>query len=217
MRVSDTIPLRHSVRRFLDKPIHPAKAAQLQYVIDQCNRDFGTHIQLVLNDPEVFAGQKGFENAVNYIALVAPRGKDARKTLGYCGEQLALKAQAIGLNTCWVAGTCRRGKVKAVTGKGERLFCLIALGWGVDQGKPRKVRPVKKRMAGSQPLPQWFIKGVDAAMLAPTSRNRQNFRFTLCPDGSVKLRSRGACRALNAGILKYHFELGAKVPVKWRE
>ena len=33
MQIIDTIPLRHSVRRFQDKPIHAAKAAQLQYVI----------------------------------------------------------------------------------------------------------------------------------------------------------------------------------------
>lgn len=209
MQIIDTIPLRHTVRRFQDKPIHEAKAAQLQYVIDGCNRDFGTHIQLVLDDPEVFAKKKQFSHAVNYITLVANKKADLQEALGYCGEMLVLKAQAIGLNTCWVAATYRKGKVKATIGKGEKLYAVIAIGYGENPGKLHKERPMKKRMQAAEPIPDWFLDGMDAAMLAPTALHRQSFVFTLVGNSQVRLKSKGVCKKLNAGILKYHFELGA--------
>ncbi len=209
MQIIDTIPLRHSVRRFLDKPIHEAKAAQLQYVIDGCNRDFGTHIQLMLGDGEVFAKKKQFANAVNYIALVANKKAGLQEALGYCGQMLVLKAQAIGLNTCWVAGSYRKSKVKAAINKGEKLYAVIALGYGENPGKLHKERPMKKRMRSAEPIPDWFLDGMDAAMLAPTALHRQSFVFTLVGDRQVRLKSKGVCKKLNAGILKYHFELGA--------
>lgn len=216
MQIIDTIPLRHSVRSFLDQPIHPAKAAQLQYVIDGCNRDFGTHIQLVLGDPEVFAKKKAFQNAVNYIALVGSKKRDPQEALGRCGQMLALKAQAIGLNSCWVAGTYRKGKVKANIAKGEKLYAVIAIGYGENPGKLHKERPMKKRMKTPEPTPDWFLNGMDAAMLAPTALHKQNFVFTLEENGLVSLKSRGVCKKLNAGILKYHFELGAgKESFQW--
>ncbi len=211
MRVLDTIPLRHSVRKFLDKPIHVAKAAQLQYVIDGCNQAYGTHIQLITEDPQVFAKAKAFENAVNYIALVGSKKSKPKEALGYCGEMLVLKAQAIGLNTCWVAGTYRKRKVKASLAKGEKLYGVIAVGYGVDQGQPHKVRKAEKKMDAPEPQPQWFLDGVDAAMLAPTALHQQKFKFILCNNGTVKLKSGGFCKRLNAGILKYHFETGAGI------
>lgn len=218
MQIIDTIPVRHSVRRFLDKPIHEAKAAQLQYVIDGCNRDFGTHIQLVLQDPEVFAKQKQFSHAVNYIALVANKKADLQEALGYCGQMLVLKAQAIGLNTCWAAATYRKRKVKASVRKGEKLYAVIAIGCGEDPGKLHKERPMEKRMRAAEPIPDWFLNGMDAAMLAPTALHRQSFLFTLEENNRVRLKSKGVCKKLNAGILKYHFELGAgKDHFQWAE
>lgn len=207
MTILQAIVKRHSVRRFLDQPIHPAKAAQLSYIAEQCNRDYGVHIQPVFEDPQVFAGQKTFENCKNYIALVGPRG--SAEALGYCGEMLVLKAQAIGLNTCWVAGTYRKRRVKAQLGKGERVYAVIALGCGAGSGKPHKIRKPEKLMQGPQVMPEWFYTGVEAASLAPTALGMQNFKFILRENGCVRLISRGFCKKLNKGILKYHFEAGA--------
>ncbi len=209
MQPIDFIPLRHSVRKFQDKAIHDAKAAQLQYVIDECNEKYGTHLQLILGDGEVFAGKKSFQNAVNYIALVGKKKPDCREALGYCGEILVLKAQAIGLNTCWVAGTYRKGKVKATLKKGEKLYGVIAVGYGQNSGKLHKERPMDKHMCAPSPAPDWFLNGMDAAMLAPTALHQQKFKFILQGENSVQLKSKGFCKRLNAGILKYHFELGA--------
>ncbi len=207
MNIVDTIPMRHSVRHFLEKPVHPAKIGQLSFVAEQCNQSYGLHLQLITEDPEVFAGQKTFENAVNYIALVGPKG--SQEALGYCGEMLVLKAQSVGLNTCWVAGTYHKRKVKAVLDKGEKLYGVIPFGYGKTPGKPHKPRKLGRYIRAEDPLPQWFLAGVCAAMLAPTALGLQSFKFILRGDHSVKLRSYGFCRKLNRGILKYHFEQGA--------
>ena len=53
----------------------------------------------------------------NYIALVGEKSK-SDESLGYYGEQIVLKAQELGLNTCWVAMT--HGKSKAQIDKGEK-------------------------------------------------------------------------------------------------
>lgn len=218
MQIIDTIPLRHSVRKFQNRAIHDAKAAQLQYVIDGCNKEFGTNMQLILDDPRVFAGKRNFENAVNYIALVGSRKNAPQEALGYCGEMVALKAQAIGLNTCWVASTYRKGKVNAQLRKGEKLYGVIAVGYGETPGRLHKERKMEKRMQARSPAPDWFLNGMDAAMLAPTALHQQNFRFILEGKSGVRLKSKGICKKLNAGILKYHFELGAgKENFQWAE
>ena len=58
-------------------------------------------------------------------------------------------------------------------------------------------------------VPDWFGRGVEAALLAPTAMNQQKFLFTL--DGS-KVSSKagmGFYTKLDLGIVKYHFEIGA--------
>ena len=66
--------------------------------------------------------------------------------------------------------------------------------------------------------PEWFRKGVDAALLAPTAVNQQKFflEYLGYKDGSVlpKVSARPLFTMIgygrmDLGIVKYHFELGA--------
>lgn len=59
-----------------------------------------------------------FSGVKNYIALVGKKSETLDEELGYQGERLVLKAQELGLNTCWVAMT--HGKSKAEIGKDEK-------------------------------------------------------------------------------------------------
>ena len=59
----------------------------------------------------------------------------------------------------------------------------------------------------AQPMPEWFEKGMTAAMLAPTAMNQQKFCFELRADGTVKATcGSGFYTKLDLGIVKYHFE-----------
>ena len=83
-------------------------------------------------------------------------------------------------NTCWVALTY--GKSAASVLDGEKEICVISLGYGKTQGVPHKSKPIEKLCNYSENLPDWFLQGMRAAMLAPTATNQQKFRFELLED-----------------------------------
>lgn len=43
MTIQETIQVRHSVRQYKDTAIEAEKIAQLQALIDECNREAGVH------------------------------------------------------------------------------------------------------------------------------------------------------------------------------
>ncbi|MBQ9687111.1 MAG: nitroreductase [Oscillospiraceae bacterium] len=202
---------RHSVRNYLNQPIEEEKRAALQAAIDRVNRDAGLHVQLFTEEPEAFdanAPHYGqFKGCRNYFAMVGP--KDADEAIGYYGEQLVLLAQELGLNTCWVALTFKKGKVKVDADKGEKLHVVIALGYGADQGRAHKSKDATELSNLSDASPAWFRRGMEAALLAPTAVNQQKFYFEQKGDrvrARTKLTFYGK---MDLGIAKYHFELGA--------
>ena len=103
---------RHSVRQYEDKPISAEILAELKQEIAACNQESGLHIQLVTDEPKAFDGFMAhygkFSGVKNYLALVGPKGGGLDEKCGYYGERLVLKAQALGLNSCWVALTYRK-------------------------------------------------------------------------------------------------------------
>ena len=57
--------------------------------------------------------------------------------------------------------------------------------------------------------PQWFIDGVNAALLAPTAVNQQKFKIHY-NDGKVKITSsKWPYANVDLGIVKCHFEIGS--------
>ena len=209
MEILELMQQRHSVRQYTDRAIEPEKRAVLDALTQEINRKAGLSVQIIYDDPKCFdsfmAHYGKFAGVRNYIALVGKKAPGLDETLGYYGEELVLKAQELGLNTCWVALT--HGKSKAAVGRGEKEVCLIALGYGVTQGVEHKSRPMQELCTCGEPMPEWFRCGMNAAMLAPTAMNQQKFRFELLPDGTVKAAcGSGFYTKLDLGIVKYHFE-----------
>lgn len=209
MQITEIMQQRHSVRAYTEQPIDPNARSVLEDMICQINREAAVHIQLICDDPKCFdsfmAHYGKFSGVRNYIALVGKKSPKLDETLGYYGEKLVLKAQELGLNTCWVALT--HGKSKAVIDKGEKMVCLISVGYGVTQGVAHKSKPLQTLCNYSAQMPQWFLDGMNAALLAPTAMNQQKFRFELCSDGTVRATcGSGFYTKLDLGIVKYHFE-----------
>ena len=104
MTEKEAIAARHSVRQYLENPIEAEKIEELKTLIKECNREGGTHLQLVSNEPKAFASGMAkygkFSGVSNYIAVVGKKGDDVN--LGYYGEKVVIRAQMLGLNTCWV-------------------------------------------------------------------------------------------------------------------
>lgn len=209
MEIIELMKERHSVRQYTDKKIEKEKREVLNALIAKINQKAGLHIQIIYDEPKCFNSMMAhygkFDGVNNYIALVREKSKPD-EALGYYGEQIVLKAQELGLNTCWVAMT--HGKSKAQIDKGEKLVCLISLGYGKTAGAAHKSKKLSEVCNYKKDMPEWFLFGMEAALLAPTAMNRQKFYFELLPDNSIKITcGKGLYTKLDLGIVKYHFEV----------
>lgn len=223
MEILEAVKTRHSVRKYTLKKIPDDIKERMKAEIEKCNEEGKLHIQLVCDDERTFEGMMAhygkFDNVRNYIALIGKKSENVDERLGYYGERLALLAQTLGLNTCFVAMTFSKGKAKkkCVIEKGEKLVCVLALGYGETQGTAHKVKSIDE-VCKDEDLPEWYKKGIECALLAPTAVNQQKFEFSR--EGNiVSARSLGGFYSkVDLGIVKYHFEIGAgKENFLWKE
>lgn len=213
----DLMRERHSVRQYQDRPVEQEKRAILEALAERLNREYDLSMKIFWDEPKCFSSFMAkygkFEGVKNYIVLSGKKGGDLDVRLGYCGEALALEAQKLGLNTCWVALT--HGKTAEKPLAGEKQLCLISLGYGRGAGVAHTNKPLGEVCNLEKDAPEWFTLGMQAALLAPTAMNQQKFFFTL-KDGKVKLTTKGGFYTkLDMGIVKYHFEAvsGRKVEI----
>lgn len=213
MDITEAIKKRHSVRQYTARPLGENIISALRQEISACNSESGLHIQLVTNEPKAFDGFMArygkFNGVANYLAMVGKKDANLDEKCGYYGERIVLKAQQFGLNTCWVAVTYSKVKSAYSVEKGEKLCLVIALGYGEIQGIPHKSKsPAEISESGDNP-PDWFKRGIEAALLAPTAMNQQKFKFILNGNSVTAKSSSGFCTKIDLGIVKYHFEVAA--------
>ena len=220
MNILEAMKQRHSVRQYTDQPIDEEVLKALQTEIETCNQESGLSIQLVTNEPKAFdsfmAHYGKFSGVTNYMALVGKKSNMLDELCGYYGERLVLKAQQLGLNTCWVALTYKKIPGAFTVNKGEKLTVVIALGYGKTQGTAHKSKSMEAVSNITPDSPEWFKKGVETALLALTAMNQQKFSLSYA-DRKVSARAgAGLYAKMDLGIVKYHFELGAgKTNFEW--
>lgn len=143
MEMMDIIRSRHSVRQYLDKPVPQEIRRQLDECAAALNREGDLRIQILYDEPGCFSSRMAHygkcEHADNYISLVGKRSEGLEERCGFYGEKLVLKAQELGLNTCWVALT--HGKSKVVVGADEKEVIIISLDYGKTQGVAQRTNP----------------------------------------------------------------------------
>lgn len=209
----EAIRQRHSVRRYESNRIEAEKIRQINDKIAELNAEGGLHLQFIEDAGNTFNKllnkAMGLGSAPSVIACVGKDDGTLDQRVGYYGEQLVLFAQQLGLNTCW-AGTFNRKNINADVADGERLVISIAIGYGKDPGKPHKSKTSSQVSSAEGDRPEWFDKGVEAALLAPTAINQQKFQIHLSADGSVEIVDKGGVLSqVDLGIVKLHFEIGA--------
>lgn len=211
MTVIEAIKARHAVRSFTEKPLEENSVKALQEEIKKCNEESGLNIQLVLNEPDAFQAEKPhygqFKNCRNYLAIVGPKGKD--EEAGYYGERIVLKAQQLGINSCWVAMTYKKGAAQIEEPSGQKRYIVVALGYGENDGKAHKSKSVSDVSDYKAGDPEWYKNGIEAALLAPTAMNQQKFRFARDGEKVEAKPGLGFYTKIDLGIAKYHFEAGS--------
>lgn len=209
----EAISQRHSVRQYKPDRIEEEKVKLLKAKIDELNKEGNLNLQFI-EDAEktynkLFNKVSGLGSAPSVIACVGKDDASLDQRVGYYGEKLVLFAQEIGLNTCWT-GTFNRKNISAEIPDGERLVISIAIGYGKDPGRVRKSKSKEQVSEVSSDCPEWFEKGIEAALLAPTAINQQKFLIKLNADGEVEFIDKGGVLSqVDIGIVKCHFEIGS--------
>ena len=73
----------------------------------------------------------------------------------------------------------------------------------------RKLKDISAVATSDVEMPNWFLKGVQFALYAPTALNQQRYKIIL-KDNKVEIVSKfGFYTKVDLGIIKCHFELGA--------
>ncbi|MCR4748267.1 MAG: nitroreductase [Lachnospiraceae bacterium] len=212
MDINQAIKERHSVRKYLDKPIEEELRNKLNELVDEINKESGLHVQLICDEPGCFnsflAHYGRFSDVKNYIALVGKESDDKlEEKCGYFGQKIVLEAQMMGLRTCWVGGTFSKGKCKAKTDDGEKHVLVITIGYGAEEGKAHKSKRQEQICdVPAADMPEWFKKGLEAAMLAPTAINQQKFNISLKGEDVIVTAGKGPFSVTDLGIVKYNFE-----------
>ena len=222
MTERDAVILRHSVRAYRDEPIESNLIDELIAFIKEINSQSGLNFSLILNEKKAFNGFMAkygrFSGVSNYIAVMGKKDKTFAERAGYFGEKIVIKAQMLGLNTCWVALTYKKVKSAINIEKNQKLLLVISLGKGKTQGVNRKSKSIKQVCKLEKDTPSWFLNGIDLVLRAPTAMNQQKFFFSQ-KNGVVSAKAGvGFYTKVDLGIAKYHFEVGAgKENFKWQE
>lgn len=211
MDLKEAMEQRHMVRRYTDRPIPAELVRQLNDRTEKMNELYGTAITLRTGDARAFNAliklilAKGVRN---YFIMAGKDTPDLDERLGYCGAELMLYAQTLGLNTWWVGGTFNR-KLMTEMSSGNRVVGVIAVGYGQNQGVPHKSKTAEQVSRYDGDAPEWFRQGINGALLAPTALAKQAFVITGTGEKVSIKCDNGIFTGVDTGLVKYHFELGA--------
>lgn len=214
MDILQAMHARHSVRAFTGQAIPPSSVQALQEELARSNAESGLDLRLITDEPQAFscflAHYGKFSNVRNYIAVIGDKTPLAEERAGYYGERAVLLAQRLGLNTCWVALSFAQGKTKKslCIGKGKKLFCLIAIGYGATQGVQHRSKSFAQ-VCNVQNPPAWFRTGVECPACTHGDQSAEIPLRARWRAGSARRADGRFCRGLDLGIVKYHFECGA--------
>lgn len=213
MTIKEAIKERHMVRQYTDKTIPADIVESLNARMTENNKKYNLHLALVVSNSDGIGSMAKLllsKTVNNYIVLAGVDAPNLDEKLGYCGADLILFAQTLGLNTWWVGGMFNgKGALKNLNNKNVRVNGVIAIGYGKTQGVPHRSKTAAEISRYNGKTPQWFVDGVDALLYAPTALNKQP--YVVSGDGNkVSISAgNGHFSGIDLGIGKYHFEVGA--------
>ena len=224
----EAIDARISCRAYTAEPLDQATLAELAELTARLSEESGLRLVLVGPDdggPELRLAARMFSgNVSSYVALIGPDDNASRERFGYVGEKLVLHATALGLGTCWVAGTFDRDSVTVPLQEGEIIHDVIPVGHmparqpfaqrAIRAGLRKRDKKPAALYQGPTTLaeaPDWVRSGIDAVIKGPSAVNQQPVVFVQ-DDAGLRATLPTAKREVaytDLGIAKLHFELGA--------
>lgn len=222
----EAVRTRISCRSYQNKLVSNEDFQKLKDYIETLRQEAGLHIRLVHSEDAVLklAGAMFNGEVHTYAVLIGKDDALTAEKLGYFGEKLVLYATALGLGTCWVAGTYNKKSVLAEIPENEKIWDVIPIGYPTEEIPAKqkmirsmirkKDRPIEKFLESHTPfaeLPDWVQKGIQAMLLGPSAVNQQPVNIVY-QEGrvSMKIWKNGHGLQYNdMGIAKKQFEAGA--------
>ncbi len=219
------IEKRKSCRSYTNEPLQEEQIRKLKELIKRVNKESNLSIELITNDEGIFGdfkkNNRAFNNVKNYFALVGKKDDiNLKEKCGYYGELLVLESTRLGLGTCFVGSIHDFKNIAIKINEDEDLIVLITVGH--PQGKETFFAKIinffthtknikfSDLMIADMDAPLWFIKGVQNALLAPSSFNKHPIIFTYkMGEVRAKIKENSEYAPIDLGIAKLHFELGA--------
>ena len=224
----EAIDARISCRAYTEEPLDQATIDELTALAAQLSTD--GNLRFVVVGPanggaELKLAARMFTGSVStYVALIGPDDNATRERFGYFGEKLVLHATAMGLGTCWVAGTFDRESVTVPLKPGEVIHDVIPVGHmpakqpfaqrAIRAGLRKRDKKPEALYQGPTPLaeaPAWLRSGIDAVIKGPSAVNQQPVVFVQDAQGlqATLPKIQREVAYTDLGIAKLHFELGA--------
>lgn len=245
--ISDIIKIRTSVRTYKNESITKEIEEKLKNFYTDLSGPFSPKVRFKLIDSKsmfidssIKLGTYGvIKGASFFIAAAVEKTDRNMEELGYEFEKLILYCTSLGIGTCWLGGTFKKGEfAKAIDLKEEELIPIVTpIGYASESrslvdsifrfasgSKNRKAwnelfynqsleKPLIKDEAGKYSIPLEMVR------IAPSASNKQPWRI-IKDNNSFHFylfRTKGYGSALgydiqkvDMGIAMCHFELTAK-------
>ena len=243
--IEEAIRKRKSVRSYEKRPLSDADRDAVLSLIDALYAEetpFPAQIQMRLleakagTDTEKLGTYGVIRNATAFIGVSVKNTETAMEAVGYTFEKFVLAATAMGLGTCWLAGTFNREQFEGNMRLGaDEIFPIVCpIGYPAEKsslvdGIFRKVgksdqrkdwgelffenefgTPLTREQAGAYAFPLEMLR------LAPSAANRQPWRivrrgdaFHFYREANPKSKHPYDIQRLDVGIGACHFHLAA--------
>ena len=151
MNYKELISTRRSVREYKKGAIKASHISELTGYLEHAKRlikDISLELQILDSDAgEKLSGKAGYNGfmieAPNYMLLLSDKGPNYIKNAGYVGEELVLKANDLGIGTCWVTFDNSDLAKEALNVQSDKeIVALIAMGYPDEKTKAMNVPKV---------------------------------------------------------------------------
>jgi len=125
---------RRSVRTYLNKPISESDMGKVTAIVADAGSPFDASVRFCVVSSDTSGERLGTYGMMRgaktfVVACVAPGSKDIEGA-GYALEKAILNLTAIGLGTCWLGGTFKRGVFeRAAKLDGEIIVAVTPIGY----------------------------------------------------------------------------------------
>ncbi len=234
----ELIQKRNSCRSFDGRSLSSETLEALEQAFLRCQPNpFGAAVRLPILDAVKLVGKQlgtygVIRGASAYFAGVVKSGDRDREGLGWSMERAVLEAAALGVGTCWLAGTYRRADFSHAVplASDEKIICVSPI--GLPAVRRTLLDSLMRGTIGSARRKPWaslFYEGsfdtplseedagewrnaLEAVRLAPSASNGQPWRVVRQGRAFHFYRNTGYgdITRVDMGIAACHFELVAK-------